>query len=81
MTKNVQEIQDSGNFRFGYISESMPNSEKVVKQKVSQMSRCDQKNVRKSQDGGHFRFGYISESMPNSEKVMKTKIVPNDKIC
>jgi hypothetical protein len=57
----------------------MPNSEKVLKQKVSQMTRGDQKNVRKSQDGGHFRFGYISESMPNSEKVLKTKMVPNDK--
>jgi hypothetical protein len=39
----VQEIKDGGNFRFNYISESIPNSEKVLKQKMSQMTRFDPK--------------------------------------
>jgi hypothetical protein len=53
-----------------YISESMPNSEKFCKQKLSQMKKYVQKDVRKIQDGGYFRFGYISESMQNREKVL-----------
>jgi hypothetical protein len=47
-SKNVRKIQDGGHFRFGYISESMQNSKKVFKQKMSQMTRYNQKIVRKT---------------------------------
>jgi hypothetical protein len=46
--KFESEIQDGGNFWLGYISEFMPNNEKVLKQKVSQMTRCDQKMFEKA---------------------------------
>jgi hypothetical protein len=46
--KNVRKIHDGGHFRFGNISESMQNSEKVFKQKMSQSTRYNQKIIRKS---------------------------------
>jgi hypothetical protein len=77
--KKVRNIQDGGHFRFAYISESMPNSEKVLKQKVSQMTRYVQKMFEKSKMAATSGLA-ISRNLCRIAESFETKSVLNDKI-
>jgi hypothetical protein len=55
--KNVRKIKDGGYFRFEYITESIRNSEKIVKQKVTQ-SMLLYILCQNVQNGNHVRFWF-----------------------
>jgi hypothetical protein len=78
--KNVQKSQDGGHFRFGYILESLPNSEKVLKTKIVPNDKMCSKTCSKNPRWRLLLVWLYLGIFAEWRKSFETKSVPNDKV-